>query len=432
MKIDQILATALAGLLVVCGSIASLAESGPTPIEAQKVVLIPKVLDFGKWVEGITISGKHLWVAESGQRTVARMDVHTPGQIRRFKVGRLPVSMVSSGGGDIYALVATDKKIWRHKPNGILSSLARFSGCPEDMVSDGSVLWVITLPECSSLNSRLVRVDGASGKQKESGLLGEWATDLVAFENQVWISHARYPAFTVVDKTNMASSRVAFSDGGMLAITANTKHVFAGGIYNQSNDGVVVKIDPVTRTRLATAVVPQWVVQIIASDDHVIAAGNNGTLWVYGADDLKLQRTIHLSTGPFEPRGLVFQDDTLLVSSATHQGQNGAVFMLRDWLPADSRVATNGPISQSHGAIFTEMQAGSWGGRVRKGPGMDHAIVGSLKEGEPVTLIRKTEIVMNNFPWFEIRFRNGQTGYQWGGILCAKNAPIEGVFQNCN
>lgn len=75
--------------------------------------------------------------------------------------------------------------------------------------------------------------------------------------------------------------------------------------------------------------------------------------------------------------------------------------------------------------------AGSWAGKVRSGPGQNYAQVGSLNEGEDVLLLENTGIMMNGYPWFRIRFRNNREGYKWGGILCAKKVPVDGVYKQC-
>lgn len=76
--------------------------------------------------------------------------------------------------------------------------------------------------------------------------------------------------------------------------------------------------------------------------------------------------------------------------------------------------------------------AGSWGGVVRNGPGQSHARITALREGERVTLLANTGVVWNDYPWFLIRFRDGQLGFMWGGILCSRGAQVEGTFQRCN
>jgi hypothetical protein len=82
-------------------------------------------------------------------------------------------------------------------------------------------------------------------------------------------------------------------------------------------------------------------------------------------------------------------------------------------------------------AFDRPIEAGSWGGIVRNGPGMNHARVASLREGDRVTLLYNTGVVWNDFPWFLIRLGDGRLGFQWGGILCHRATPVEGVYQRC-
>jgi hypothetical protein len=76
--------------------------------------------------------------------------------------------------------------------------------------------------------------------------------------------------------------------------------------------------------------------------------------------------------------------------------------------------------------------AGSWGGVVRSGPGQTYARLVALREGERVALLFNTGIMWNDYPWFLIRFRDGQLGFMWGGILCSRGAQVPGTYQTCH
>lgn len=76
--------------------------------------------------------------------------------------------------------------------------------------------------------------------------------------------------------------------------------------------------------------------------------------------------------------------------------------------------------------------ASSWGGIVRSGPSMQSDRLDSLSEGEVITLLADTGVQMNGYNWFQIQYRNGQSGYQWGGIICGQTQPIPGTFEICN
>lgn len=76
--------------------------------------------------------------------------------------------------------------------------------------------------------------------------------------------------------------------------------------------------------------------------------------------------------------------------------------------------------------------AKSWGGVVRSAPSMDSKRMASLTEGERISVIESSGVVMNGYPWFKIRYRGNKTGYQWGGIICPIGKPVQGTFQQCD
>ncbi len=76
-------------------------------------------------------------------------------------------------------------------------------------------------------------------------------------------------------------------------------------------------------------------------------------------------------------------------------------------------------------------EAGSWGGKVRAGPGIQFQQIGSLRNGDPVRLLEDTRVMMNGYPWYRISYQGGKIGYQWGGILCGYDNQIGGLYKIC-
>lgn len=77
-------------------------------------------------------------------------------------------------------------------------------------------------------------------------------------------------------------------------------------------------------------------------------------------------------------------------------------------------------------------EAGSTGGRVRSGPGLEHKRIDGLRDGDAIVLLEDSGVQMRGYPWFKIRFKNNREGYQWGGILCSFGAAIDGVKGTCD
>jgi membrane-bound inhibitor of C-type lysozyme len=93
-------------------------------------------------------------------------------------------------------------------------------------------------------------------------------------------------------------------------------------------------------------------------------------------------------------------------------------------------LALSAPASASPDVDFPQ-PGYSYGGKVRGGPGMNYRQVGSLREGDRILILNGTGAMMNGYEWFQIRYRNGRTGYQWGGIMCSQN-PYPTIFRVCN
>lgn len=127
---------------------------------------------------------------------------------------------------------------------------------------------------------------------------------------------------------------------------------------------------------------------------------------------------------------------------------SGAKYSNGDWIlhvkGKEAQIGTQGQFDDScteltksvnndgnRAAITFPRKAKSWGGIVRAGPGQNYRKKASLREGEWVTLLERTNKVFQDRPWFKIKYR-GRIGYKWGGILCSVGDYVEGTYQVCN
>jgi len=74
------------------------------------------------------------------------------------------------------------------------------------------------------------------------------------------------------------------------------------------------------------------------------------------------------------------------------------------------------------------MTGQSLGGIMRAAPSMESPKLRSLAAGADIRLLERADR-MDGYDWFKIEAA-GQSGYQWGGILCSEQA-IRGAFQQC-
>jgi hypothetical protein len=446
------------------------------------VKLAPRVIELGKWIEGIAHDGSNLWAAESGQRTIAKVDYRTGRVIERLKVGRLPIA-ISTIGKDVFTLVATDKVVLKHDRRGKRSRLAALKDCPRAMAVSGTELFVLGQPNCSSDKNRLIRIDSRNGKQRNSANLGEEAQALTVAGNQVWVGHSRGGLVSVVNKSNLKARKVKVSNTEVWALASNKTAVFAGGRKSGTNDdGSIVMFDARSQKERARFSVGERVTQIIADDRKVIAVGREGTIWVLTARDLKLLRTIKLASGKFDPKSVAFVNNDLIISAGKYRGENGAVMVLTNYLPrgiagagpnrpgAKPGTGPNRPSVNNSGrpgakpgqrpggtkvgqrpggrpnkpAVRPQRPGSSSSagfplaartlkpGNVRSKPSLKAPVVAKTTGvGQPLTLLARTGNLLENYPWFSIRLGNGKKGYQWGGLICYTGKPISGTRGVC-
>ena len=90
------------------------------------------------------------------------------------------------------------------------------------------------------------------------------------------------------------------------------------------------------------------------------------------------------------------------------------------------------PVEEEEADPEFPIEARSWGGTVRSGPGISFQRLGSLPRGEPIVVLERSEAPeYQDYQWFRISYR-GRTGYHWGGIICGRDEPIDGASTRCN
>jgi hypothetical protein len=275
---------------------------------ADTITLDPRVIPVGKWAEGIAIADNKLWVAESGQRSIAQVDLNRGNVVRRVQVGRLPVGMVTGSDGAVYSLVQTDRLVWQQLPNGRTRSFGGLEGCPQGLAGSDRFLWVLTMPECSSVSSRLIRMNPNGGDPTSSRVFSEWAQAITTHQGKVWVAHARTPALTIVDEQTLSVRTANLAGVSLWAVTACCGNVHVGGrLGDEKTGGIVLSIDPATFQERRRHLVEQRIAVMADDDQSVVAVGEKGTIWVFSADRLELQRTITLATGAFDPKAVLIR-----------------------------------------------------------------------------------------------------------------------------
>ena len=317
----------------------SVPPTKPKP-KTEHVTLPAAVWPIGKWPEGITSDGQNLWIAESGVRRVAQMDPTNGRVIKRVKVGRLPVDMVADPTGQVFSLVYTDGLVWSHPAQGKGRRLAKLTDYPEDMVADSKFLWVLTHPGGSSANTKVVRIDRRSGKTKTSNALPDQnASGIALSRGRIWLVHGqgRGGRISVVDANTLARGGSIGVNVFLTDIASSDQGMFvSGGEFNKS--GTVVKYNPGNGREEARAQLPgQFIGTLAAFQDHVVAIGSGGTIWVLSASDLSIRRVITLNFGQYQAQDVHVTASSLFITTHRGQGSNGSVLAVRNWQPGGAQ-----------------------------------------------------------------------------------------------
>jgi hypothetical protein len=306
-------------------------------LQAETVTLNPIAWKAGRWPERMALVGSELWLAESGQRTLACFDVQSGSLKERVTCGRLPVYLTVANN-EVYGAICTDNIIWKQRPMG--GGGGEYSSTNGDytvaMTSSSDAVFALLNIKGSSENSVIMRMDLRTGQVTRSGQLGSNATDLAFAGGNLWllanpyIDNAANAVLTRIDPYSLATfeSVPHYEYGRMLAASGNLLFLGSGG----DETGGITSFDATNGQALGYSDPTDKPVSCVAAwDRFVVAADTQGTTYVMLASNMRTQRTINLSHGAYEPRHLVASGDALYLSA--FQGEEGVIYKVPAWQP---------------------------------------------------------------------------------------------------
>ncbi len=315
-------------------------RQAPAVAEPERVTLDPAVFPVGKWPEGLAWDGASLWVSESGQRSIARLDPVSGRKVQELNVGRLPVDMIGDPSTrSIAVLVNTDKKLLTWQDGAGTRTLATLRDCPQALAAGtegrAGTAYVLVHQNCTSGEPRVIRVDSA-GNARGSEVLEVNGNDIAFAGGAAWVVHSG-GMVSVVDADTLEPTHFLYDVPAFAwKIEAGESAVFVGGKTEQSSRApVVARLDAATfaTTHSRELAGGELIAGIAVADGLVAAAGNEGTIWVLRADDLTVLRIITAASGSFDPRAIIAVGNDLFVTVHAGQGENGSVLKFSGWQP---------------------------------------------------------------------------------------------------
>ena len=295
--------------------------AGAAQAEALKVVHQVAV---GKWPEGVAVSERIAWVAESGARQVAAVNLDTGAVAFRAKAGRLPVEVVADGS-QVHALSHTDQRVWRLDAARKAATVVKaVDDCPQHMdVADGGA-WVLLWKACSSAGSSVVRV-GLDGKStRRSPELGADAWQVAHGHGHLWVARGK-DQVTVLDAATLKPVAEVALPGRHMQISAGPQ-----GIYVAAQ-GVLNRIDPATRAPSGQATFAARVAAIWVDADGLAVVEDGGALSRLAPVTLAVIARYESPVADLKPRALARDGARWLVTShgaAGDQSETGVLYVL--------------------------------------------------------------------------------------------------------
>lgn len=319
--------------------LAALALALAGPAIGDTITLRPSVHMLGEWVDTMLFDGSSVWVAETGQSSLARLDANY-GVARRVKLAGVPSKIDIGSDRTIYALIEGDDqtRLWRQLPGSAAGKvIAGLEGvrCGVTLATgDGPFVWVLS--GCSGEDAVLIRIDPKTEAVAKVPLGPGGGGALLVHQGKVWVGTDR---FSVVDESTLAVRNADIQDTPrpqvfFSVLAADVSLVYAA--VGSDTAKLVVAIDPATLQETARVAVDQTINAIVADTRNVVAVGSGGRIFVLAARTLALQRVISLPLPEVEPRAAMIRHGELLITDfrIRNAKERGALLVLRHWRPA--------------------------------------------------------------------------------------------------
>jgi DNA-binding beta-propeller fold protein YncE len=288
----------------------------------------PKAFTVGKWPEGLVVAGGFVWVAESGDRSVAKLDPNSGTVLDRVKVGRLPVHMTADPDNTVYAAVLTEGHIFKQPPSQKGKSIAKFERpiYIQGLSYGSGAVYAASYAEVENRQTVISRIDPNTGKRTDSQPAGAEPRAFVMAQDSPWLLDAS-GMVTMYDTETLQPKDSIANDGFLWSMGANLDAVFVGGRTEQQNGKSIIyryaQGNPQDRT-MQVLDSEELIVAIAANNDRVAALGDGGSYWILDAISLKPLKLI--KTGR-RPQAAVFDNARLFVTTHAWEADHGAVLV---------------------------------------------------------------------------------------------------------
>lgn len=319
--------------------------SGPTADDSPRRTVPVRRVAVGKWPEGIASVGSSLWIAESGQRTIAELDPASLRLTRRLPIGRLPVSMGTDANGALYVAVVTDRTIARLAPGSRAPArVATITGTINHLKVSGTIAWALTWPNDSSSEIAVVGIDTRSGRatthaRLSAGLDYEGAdSDFAVVGNRIWIGFHNGDLLVLNRTDGTRVERFSDRGGAINAVAADGDRAVIAGVLTRTRagspgTGIVVVLDNDTMRPFGVRELPQPIVELVTSNGRIVAIGEQGHVFVLDREARLLRHLVPAQRIVGRPVSAAVIGRRLFIATHGAGGPEGSLYVIAEWAP---------------------------------------------------------------------------------------------------
>ena len=246
----------------------------PTPVQTIPV---------GSDPAAVTVTGKDVWVANSGDGTVSQISTTTNTVVQTIPVGNVPVA-IASGPSGVWVANQGDDTVDRIDPvHGIVTMRnIEVGGLPDGIAVGPDAVWV-----ANSEDGTVTRIDPATGQPSGPMPVGAGPAGIAVTPAAVWVANS---LDLTVSRLDPATGRVTATIGvgdGPGAIAAAKDGVWVSDQFDATLDRIDPRTDQVNRV-VSVGSSPQGIAVAgsgvwVAARPFAAASHRGGTLTVVSA-----------------------------------------------------------------------------------------------------------------------------------------------------
>lgn len=268
--------------------VANTADGTVSRIDPDKRAVV-QTITVGPLPTALTATADDVWVANFGDGTVSRINAKTNTTVERIVVGNQPVA-IASGPSGVWVANRSDDTIQRIDPTtGRADKAVEVGDSPSGIAVDATAIWV-----CSDTDGTVSEFDPVTMQPGKSILVGGGPRGIALTHDDVWVASQLSQSVARINRATGVALTIAVGDGPY------SVQVAADGVWvSNEYDGTVTRIDPSSNEAR------EWAVG--ASPRGLVEAG--GKIWV--------------ASGAFAALG--HKGGTLRVSGDTIPGAQGEI-----------------------------------------------------------------------------------------------------------